>query len=491
MRTKNKPQSNDDQEGNFVKSVGYIRNLFGDQFDVESIEHHLRGADGDIEIAINHLLNDMERIDDKQIQVSHGSTPLSIIENKSGLASSTVALKRVLCDLAEEVKCSLCLGYFNRPVALDCFHTFCSECVEDIVVDGLIQCPLCRSTMKIGAKGVQGLKYNHYLANIVGKLKAAQSTKMCAECDSLVCSVLCQECEAFLCDRCNDKLHNTPKLHKHNRIPFEDCFFNTDIAVPYRYQQISNILWEVDCVVPFTVPRASCEELFYGWLRDLWFAPTDLESKARLQEIKLKYIPYWLFEVEAVAKFSFLLHSPSPVDKDDERGEWKYEESEFQRNFTDVIVCAATSPEASLLPANESWQMNQIVPFTLKHAENVDVCAFNMGAETAWYKEAKERLEKISNEEGRHQLQQKHGLQRLRDMAVETSFNNRKSRRLFVPAYCATYTYRGKEFRVVINGSMAKVHGERPRSIQRLTALSVTGLGTAISFLTRTNRSFV
>lgn len=41
-------------------------------------------------------------------------------------------LERVLSELTEELKCPLCLGYFNTPVILNCFHTFCATCLEEI-----------------------------------------------------------------------------------------------------------------------------------------------------------------------------------------------------------------------------------------------------------------------------------------------------------------------------------------------------------------------
>ncbi len=42
-----------------------------------------------------------------------------------------------------------------------------------------LSCPLCRVDFDLEEKGVKGLKANHYLANIVEKLKSAQNTKMC------------------------------------------------------------------------------------------------------------------------------------------------------------------------------------------------------------------------------------------------------------------------------------------------------------------------
>ena len=100
----------------------------------------------------------------------------------TGTIAPSISTDKLLYELAEEVKCPMCLGYFNNPVILNCFHTFCSSCLDDLVSnDNKLSCPLCRTTIELDDRGVRGLKQNHYLANIVEKLKSAQNTKMCGK----------------------------------------------------------------------------------------------------------------------------------------------------------------------------------------------------------------------------------------------------------------------------------------------------------------------
>ncbi len=44
----------------------------------------------------------------------------------------------------QEFTCTLCLELFKSPVTLSCAHTFCKECLEPIIKDNKIVCPLCR-----------------------------------------------------------------------------------------------------------------------------------------------------------------------------------------------------------------------------------------------------------------------------------------------------------------------------------------------------------
>ena len=61
--------------------------------------------------------------------------------------------------------------------------------------------------------------------------------------------------------------------------------------------------WESDCVIPFNVKKAVCTDLFYSWVKELWFAPSDMSKNAILQPFKMVYVPYWLFEVDTVSRY--------------------------------------------------------------------------------------------------------------------------------------------------------------------------------------------
>lgn len=48
--------------------------------------------------------------------------------------------------------------------------------------DRTVQCPLCRVQSPVSHQPGGGLKPNHYLANIVEKLKTAKKSKLCGMC---------------------------------------------------------------------------------------------------------------------------------------------------------------------------------------------------------------------------------------------------------------------------------------------------------------------
>ena len=52
-------------------------------------------------------------------------------------------------DLEEYFECSICLNVLDEPRNLNCNHTFCCTCIDDVITfneDGSIEiiCPTCR-----------------------------------------------------------------------------------------------------------------------------------------------------------------------------------------------------------------------------------------------------------------------------------------------------------------------------------------------------------
>jgi len=460
----------------FESAVSVIRAVVGTEVSTEKIKYFLCGADGNVEVAINHLLNVIEQDGSNEGRKSPTEAP---------------AIEKMLSDLAEEVKCSLCLGYFNQPVALNCFHTFCAECVEALVSKdkNSVQCPLCRNVFTLPDGGVQGLKHNHYLANIVEKLKVFQVSKTCAECRNSLCSVFCKQCKAFLCEACSKRIHNLKLTQDHVLKPVEDCFFfsektRTPKPTPCRED---DVLWDLDCVAPCTVDKSQCEDIFNSWLKELWFAPSDLERNSRVHDFKLIYMPYWQFDVETSTKYNCMVgvQLPNALQKQPTKPShtWTPLLGTCSDKFTNILVRGTNSgTEISLLGNIEPWKTDTLQPFTLKHAQGAEVRPFTVDAETAWRKYGQEKLELVNQESCQKKLQARAKV--VSNIQLDTSVSNRKSRRVFLPVYSSSFEYQGKTYRFLINGTTSKVHGQRPYSSSKLASMSLTGLGAAIGLIT-------
>ena len=68
------------------------------------------------------------------------------------------------------------------------------------------------------------------------------------------------------------------------------------------------------------------------------------------------------------------------------------------------------------------------------------------------------------------------GGDRQRIHGIETQLGNLTFKHILLPVWLAAYKYRGKTYRLVVNGRTGRVQGERPYSAIKITIAVIIGL---------------
>ncbi|XP_038058710.1 E3 ubiquitin-protein ligase TRIM71-like [Patiria miniata] len=143
---------------------------------------------------------------------------------------ATGGTAEVLGKIGERhLECSICLTRFTEPKFLDCLHTFCLNCLQNLRQgedpQGVkLKCPLCRHETILGRKRVENLPTNLTLGALVEEftiqeqlLKGQGSEIRCQSCDAENAAIsFCMECPHFLCQNCKRTHERLPasKFHK-------------------------------------------------------------------------------------------------------------------------------------------------------------------------------------------------------------------------------------------------------------------------------------
>ena len=111
------------------------------------------------------------------------------------------------------IECGICLDQYKDPKLLSCFHVFCKECLERLVLQeegqSILRCPNCRRGTAVPAQGVSGLQsdfHAHHLFEIrdtLTKAKEPQKTQ-CEKCKKSTATGFCRDCGKFICDKCTE-----------------------------------------------------------------------------------------------------------------------------------------------------------------------------------------------------------------------------------------------------------------------------------------------
>ncbi|XP_038053732.1 E3 ubiquitin-protein ligase TRIM71-like [Patiria miniata] len=145
--------------------------------------------------------------------------------------ASNVTVKSVLEKISvDHLECSICTNRFRQPKLLDCLHSFCLQCLQELRQSQdpsgtKLTCPLCRSETMLKGSGVADLPNNFAFSALVEevtmqeKLLEGQGSEIkCQACDEKNQAISrCMDCDHFLCQECQ-KAHGRMTLMKSHKI---------------------------------------------------------------------------------------------------------------------------------------------------------------------------------------------------------------------------------------------------------------------------------
>ncbi|KAM3861693.1 E3 ubiquitin-protein ligase Midline-1 [Diretmus argenteus] len=160
--------------------------------------------------------------------------------------------------LESELTCPICLELFEDPLLLPCAHSLCFNCAHRILVShctpsepiqsiSAFQCPTCRYVITLNQRGLEGLKRNVTLQNIIDRYQKASlsgpnspnetrreraapdSKAMTSPSDRVQCQFCeqdppqdavktCVTCEVSYCDECLKATHPNKKPFTGHRL---------------------------------------------------------------------------------------------------------------------------------------------------------------------------------------------------------------------------------------------------------------------------------
>ena len=146
-------------------------------------------------------------------------------------------IKTLLNNLHEEVSCSVCMTTFTDPKQLPCLHSFCLQCLNEILRTSgrhdIITCPECRKESRVPSSGdLKDLPTNFRINSLLDVLAIQECNTTgvkCGNCDKRSShSFYCFQCCAFWCDNCITG-HNIIRANKEHRVLAIKDFQDQDI----------------------------------------------------------------------------------------------------------------------------------------------------------------------------------------------------------------------------------------------------------------------
>jgi DNA-directed RNA polymerase subunit RPC12/RpoP len=334
-----------------------------------------------------------------------------------------------------------------------------------------LTCPYCGHTEHIAPGRTEAVERDleEYLSRHSGESTVAgRPTEVkCGTCGAVV--LLADRVAADRCPYCGTFLENKPEAARSMIAP--------------------------EWLLPFAVDQRKATAAFNAWLAGLWFAPNALNRFADLGRLNGVYVPFWTFDSMTYTFYTgargddyqepeTYTETESYTDSDGQvrtrevtktrmvtRTIWTPVSGEVQHFFDDVCVCASTS-----LPPRYA---GTLTPKELKGLEEFKpefLSGFTTERYTVGPKEGFETAKQIMDGVIRGLCLSDIGGNHQRLDSVQTQHVGVTFKHILLPVWLASYRYRDKTYRVLVNGQTGRVLGDRPYSWAKIVALVLTVL---------------
>lgn len=239
-------------------------------------------------------------------------------------------------------------------------------------------------------------------------------------------------------------------------------------------------------LLPFLIDKRKSLEMYTNWLKDLWFAPSDLVKLAS-QDGKLTgmYIPYWTYDAQTTTDYlgeRGIDYTETEEYETTENGEtvtrtreivrtdWFPVSGQVNNAFDDTLVVASRSLPKGITNKLEPWDLKSLVPFNPSYLSGYKTESYQLDLKEG-FEEAKVRMDEVISQDvlaaigGNHQ----------RVFSQKTSYDHITFKHILLPIWISSYRYQGKVYRFLINGRTGQVHGDRPYSWIKI-ALAILAL---------------
>jgi DNA-directed RNA polymerase subunit RPC12/RpoP len=212
------------------------------------------------------------------------------------------------------------------------------------------------------------------------------------------------------------------------------------------------------------------------WLGRGWFIPDDLKNLAQTSQLRPAYYPFWTFDGTLQMKWSCEVNEGSSNSPN-----WVMRTGEEYKMFDDVLVLGVRKISDEELSRIEPFQLKELVAFDPKYLAGWVALTYELALADASL-EAREKVARELRQDLHNRVllgQEKRNLE-----GGGVAWSGMTFKLALLPLWIGSYHYRGKNYRLLVNGQTGKVGGEKPTDsikvaasiMMVLLALGVLGL---------------
>lgn len=220
-------------------------------------------------------------------------------------------------------------------------------------------------------------------------------------------------------------------------------------------------------VLPFAVDRDGACARWRTWLGKGLFRPRKLASLASGEALSGVYVPFWTFDTQAWSRWTAEAGWHYTVTVSDGRGgtrhetrtRWEPASGQREDFYDDVPVCASKGVDGKLVRKLEPIDLAGLRPYRAEFLSGWLAEEYVLELPAGW-EVARERVNASQVQKCSHDVPG----DTQRNLRVWTQHHDVTWKHVLLPVWIATYRYRDKPYRFLVNGQSGKVVGTAPVS---------------------------
>lgn len=227
-------------------------------------------------------------------------------------------------------------------------------------------------------------------------------------------------------------------------------------------------------VIPMGLTAERAAAAVRAWLGRGFFAPDDLADFGKHRQLHPAYTPCWVFEADLTARWS-----ADVAEGYGRNRRWVRRSGDYSFFFKDRLVPASRALPADLLGRLAQFDLKQLVQFKPEYLADWPAALYDLSLADA---SLAARAAMVTDAQRELRTKAAPG-QEVRNLEVSTDhFSGELYKLVLLPLWIGAYTYRGRLYRVLVNGQSGAVAGDKPLDNVKL-ALVAAGALIILAFL--------
>ncbi len=241
-----------------------------------------------------------------------------------------------------------------------------------------------------------------------------------------------------------------------------------------------------ESLIPFNISRKDARGRFKKWIQSRFFAPNALKKEHQSQRLTGVYVPCWTYDASThstyraqAGHYYYVTETVTKTVNGKTQTEtrqvrkirWFPVSGFYGEDFDDVLVNASSQIDPTLMSKLSPFHLKELVKYKPEFLSGFLAERYSVELKEGW-----NQAVNLIKQQIRLGITRKINADEVRNLRVQTNYQNIKYKHILLPIWISSYKYKNKVYSYLINGQTGEVQGHAPLSPLKIGIAILAGL---------------